>query len=56
MPELTRQPRGDEDTNRPRLMRSAEARHDEAVGLAQAIDLDPIHTAVVTVNDPRPAT
>ncbi|TIP96053.1 MAG: GTPase HflX, partial [Mesorhizobium sp.] len=55
-PVLTRQPRGDEDTNRPRLMRSAEARHDEAVGLAQAIDLDPIHTAVVTVNDPRPAT
>ncbi|TIM63086.1 MAG: GTPase HflX, partial [Mesorhizobium sp.] len=31
-------------------------RHDEAVGLAQAINLDPIHTAVVTVNDPRPAT
>ncbi|TJV64071.1 MAG: GTPase HflX, partial [Mesorhizobium sp.] len=51
-----RQPRGDEDTNRPRLTRSAEARHDEAVGLAQAINLDPIHTAVVTVNDPRPAT
>jgi GTP-binding protein HflX len=56
IPVLTRQPRGDEDTNRPRLTRSAEARHDEAVGLAQAIDLDPIHTAVVTVNDPRPAT
>lgn len=56
VPVLTRQPRGDEDTNRPRLTRSAEARHDEAVGLAQAIDLDPIHTAVVTVNDPRPAT
>lgn len=56
VPVLTRQPRGDEDTNRPRLTRSAKARHDEAVGLAQAIDLDPIHTAVVTVNDPRPAT
>ncbi|MER8436921.1 GTPase HflX [Mesorhizobium sp. M1312] len=56
VPVLTRQPRGDEETNRPRLTRSAEARHDEAVGLAQAIDLDPIHTAVVTVNDPRPAT
>ncbi|RWO26274.1 MAG: GTPase HflX [Mesorhizobium sp.] len=56
VPVLTRQPRGDEDTNRPRLTRSAEARHDEAVGLAQAINLDPIHTAVVTVNDPRPAT
>ncbi|MBN9220191.1 MAG: GTPase HflX, partial [Mesorhizobium sp.] len=36
--------------------RSAEARHDEAVGLTRAINLDPIHTAVVTVNDPRPAT
>ncbi|MEI8700786.1 GTPase HflX [Mesorhizobium sp. M6A.T.Ce.TU.002.03.1.1] len=56
VPVLTRQPRSDEDTNRPRLTRSAEARHNEAVGLAQAIDLDPIHTAVVTVNDPRPAT
>ncbi|RUY56372.1 GTPase HflX [Mesorhizobium sp. M7A.F.Ca.CA.001.05.1.1] len=37
-------------------MRSADARHDEAVGLARAINLDLIHTAVVTVNDPRPAT
>ncbi|TIO99570.1 MAG: GTPase HflX, partial [Mesorhizobium sp.] len=50
------QPRGDEDSSRPRLSRSADARHDEAVGLASAIDLDPVHTAVVTVTDPRPAT
>jgi len=56
VPVLTRQPRGDDDTNRPRLTRSAEARHDEAVGLACAINLDLIHTAVVTLNDPRPAT
>ncbi|OBQ75351.1 GTPase HflX [Mesorhizobium erdmanii] len=56
VPVLARQPRGDDDTNRPRLTRSADARHDEAVGLARAINLDPIHTAVVTVNDPRPAT
>ena len=56
VPVLTRQPRGDDDTNRPRLTRSADARHDEAVGLARAINLDPVHTAVVTVNDPRPAT
>ncbi|TPM51228.1 GTPase HflX [Mesorhizobium sp. B2-2-4] len=56
VPVFTRQPRGEDDTNRPRLTRSAEARHDEAVGLARAIDLDLIHTAVVTVNDPRPAT
>jgi GTP-binding protein HflX len=56
VPVLTRQPRGDDESNRPRLTRSAEARHEESVGLARAIDLDPIHTAVVTVNDPRPAT
>ncbi|MBZ9979114.1 GTPase HflX [Mesorhizobium sp. BR-1-1-10] len=56
VPVLTRQPRNDDDTNRPRLTRSSEARHDEAVGLARAIDLNLIHTAVVTVNDPRPAT
>ncbi|MFB9982545.1 GTPase HflX [Mesorhizobium kowhaii] len=56
VPVLARQPRGDDDTNRPRLTRSADARHDEAVGLARAINLDLIHTAVVTVNDPRPAT
>jgi len=56
VPVLTRQQRADDDTNRPRLTRSAEARHDEAVGLAGAINLDPVHTAVVTVNDPRPAT
>lgn len=56
VPVLTRQPRGDDDSSRPRLSRSADARHDEAVGLASAIDLNPVHTAVVTVNDPRPAT
>ncbi|RUX39345.1 GTPase HflX, partial [Mesorhizobium sp. M4A.F.Ca.ET.050.02.1.1] len=56
VPVLTRQPRGEDETNRPRLTRSAEARHDEAVGLAGAIDLDPVHSAVVTVTDPRPAT
>ncbi|ESY82825.1 GTP-binding protein HflX [Mesorhizobium sp. LNHC221B00] len=56
VPVLTRQPRGDDETNRPRLTRSADARHDEAVGLARAINLDPVHTAIVTVNDPRPAT
>lgn len=56
VPVLTRHQRSDDDTNRPRLTRSADARHDEAVGLARAINLDLIHTAVVTVNDPRPAT
>jgi GTP-binding protein HflX len=45
-----------DDGGRPRLSRSPEARHDEAVGLTRAIDLEPVHSAVVTVNDPRPAT
>ena len=56
VPVLTRHQRNDDETNRPRLTRSADARRDEAVGLARAINLDLIHTAVVTVNDPRPAT
>lgn len=56
VPVLARQPRGDDDSSRPRLNRSADARHGEAVGLASAIDLNPVHTAVVTVADPRPAT
>ncbi|MER8745813.1 GTPase HflX [Mesorhizobium sp. M1004] len=56
VPVLSRHQRNDDETNRPRLTRSADARHDEAVGLARAINLDLIHTAVVTVNDPRPAT
>ena len=46
----------DENTGRPRLTRSPEARFDEAVGLARAIDLVAVHTEIVTVNDPRPAT
>lgn len=46
----------DESTGRPRLTRSPEARFEEAVGLARAIDLDPVYTEIITVNDPRPAT
>ncbi|PSJ59931.1 GTPase HflX [Mesorhizobium soli] len=56
VPVLARQPRGEDDSNRPRLTRSSDARLDEAVGLASAIDLDAVHTAIVTVSDPRPAT
>jgi len=58
VPVLTKAGRTDDNSsqNRPRLLRSPEARHDEAVGLARAIDLDPVHTAIVTVADPRPAT
>lgn len=58
VPTLPRHPRADRDTDqsRPRLERSADARRDEAVGLALAIELIPVHVVVVTVNDPRPAT
>jgi len=58
VPVLTRVPRSDaaDGQNRPRLARSPEARHEEAIGLAEAIDLDTVHSAIVTVADPRPAT
>jgi GTP-binding protein HflX len=58
VPVMARQYRSDdpEQPARPRLTRSPEARHDEAVGLARAIDLDLVHTAIVQVNEPRPAT
>jgi GTP-binding protein HflX len=44
------------EQNRPRLQRSPQARLTEAVGLAQAIDLDPVHSEIVNVADPKPAT
>lgn len=47
---------GDDDRSRPRLARSSQARLEEAVGLALAIDLDIVHKAIVTVAEPRPAT
>ncbi len=37
-------------------IRSADARSQEAVGLAEAIDLDVIGVEIVAVNQPRPAT
>ena len=36
--------------------RSAEARLEEATGLALAIDLEPVHSEILTVNSPRAAT
>lgn len=54
VPVLTRQPRGDDARQRP--ARSPQARLDEALGLAGAIDLDPRLAEIVTVADPRPAT
>jgi GTP-binding protein HflX len=58
VPVLPRSFRADEESaqNRPRLTRSADARHEEALGLAGAIDLDIVYSAVVVVNEPRPAT
>ncbi len=58
VPVLTRHPRTEDDgaQGRPRLTRSPEARRDEAVGLALAIDLDPAHAIIVTIADPKPAT
>ncbi|MDI6026055.1 GTPase HflX [Corticibacterium sp. UT-5YL-CI-8] len=57
VPVLTRyQQRKEDESSRPRLARSSDARREEALGLALAIDLDPVHTAVVTINDPRPST
>ena len=58
VPVLTRQPRktGDDVQAPHRHPRAPQARLDEAVGLAGAIDLDTVHAEIVTVNDPRPAT
>ena len=56
VPVLTRQPRVSAEDARPRMTRSPQARLDEAVGLAGAIDLDPVLAEIVTVADPRPAT
>ncbi|MBW9117464.1 GTPase HflX [Rhizobium cauense] len=40
----------------PSVTRTPESRLEEATGLAEAIDLDVVHGAIVPVNDPRPAT
>ena len=56
VPILTRERPEENSSGRPRLSRSPEARHEEAVGLARAIDLDPVHTAIVNIADPKPAT
>lgn len=59
VPVLSRQPgRRPDDigTARPQRVRSPQARLDEAIGLAGAIDLDAVEAQVVQVSDPRPAT
>ena len=54
VPVLRQAPNADASQTKP--VRSPAARRDEAVGLAEAIALDPVHVEVVNVNDPRPAT
>ncbi|GHC62902.1 GTPase HflX [Limoniibacter endophyticus] len=56
VPVLRDSPQIDEETGLRRLMRSPEARLDEAVGLTAAIDLDIVHAGIVNVDPPRPAT
>lgn len=58
VPVLTRQPRVAADDTQRRLLlsRSPQARLEEAIGLAGAIELDTVHSEIVTINDPRPAT
>ena len=58
VPLLGRQHMREDDASqtRPRLQRAADARLEEAIGLSRAIDLDIVHSALVTVNDPRPST
>ena len=43
-------------TSRGSHSRSPEARLEEAVGLALAIDLEPVHTEIVQIAAPKPAT
>ncbi|YBV97505.1 GTPase HflX [Phyllobacteriaceae bacterium JZ32] len=45
-----------DDVHRPQYRRSNEARLEEAMGLARAIDLDLVYCDIVTVTNPRPAT
>jgi GTPase len=52
----TRRKNGSAQTGRGALARPPQARLDEAVGLAAAIDLDVVASGVVPVPTPRPAT
>ncbi len=52
VPALGRKARGVDESP----SRSPEARLEEALGLARAIDLEPVHHEIVNVSTPRPAT
>jgi len=48
--------RAQKDSSGGRLRRSPEARLEEAIGLARAIDLDVLESGLVRIADPRPST
>ncbi|MBO6725244.1 MAG: GTPase HflX [Rhizobiaceae bacterium] len=59
VPVITRRDRGADDAQSSRRSshsRTPDARLDEAVGLALAIDLEPVHTEIVQIAAPKPAT
>ena len=55
MPVITRQPRGARQAESA-TSRTPAARLEEALGLAGAIDLDIVHSEIVNLSDPKPAT
>lgn len=56
LPERHNTSTASEEGERPKFQRSNEARLEEAVGLARAINLEIAHAENVVVNTPRPAT
>jgi GTP-binding protein HflX len=56
VPVLPALARDDDDRGRARLTRSPQARLEEAVGLALAIDLEVVSAFLAVVNEPKPAT
>ena len=55
VPVITRQPRGARQAESA-TSRTPAARLEEALGLAGAIDLDIVHSEIVNLSDPKPAT
>lgn len=56
LPERYNNSTASEEGERTQFQRSNEARLEEAIGLARAINLDIAHAENVTVSQPRPAT
>jgi GTPase len=47
---------GDDGASRSRISLAPQAKLEEAIGLAEAIDLDVVHSEVISLSAPRPAT